>query len=227
MKDHDSDNDFLDDLYLHSAKEAPPAALDQAILKQAHNKVHQGKFFPRYQWQQIFSVAAVLVLSVFIVLDSADQGLAIDDFSLTEEQAPRMEEQYLKTEKSKVTTMMDSAARESTAESDELSMSGLKKQHTSEINASQSEKNALEVETKQVSRNLSAPSSIKEITSDETLSAHASADESLIATPEKMIAEIEKLIAEGKLIEANQRYKEFSAEYPSYLIAIEIVEALK
>jgi hypothetical protein len=62
---------------------------------------------------------------------------------------------------SKVKMMMDSTALESTAESDELRMSGLKKEKTSEINAFQNEEKALDVETKQVSRNLYARPTLK------------------------------------------------------------------
>jgi hypothetical protein len=45
MKDDDTDNNFLDDLYSHSAKKIPPAVLDQTILKHALDHVHKDNFF--------------------------------------------------------------------------------------------------------------------------------------------------------------------------------------
>lgn len=81
MKDHD----FLDDLYSNSAKEVPPESLDQAILKQARDHVHNGRFLMRRQWQQFLSLAAVMVLSVYVVLDVGDQSMDVDGLSLSEE----------------------------------------------------------------------------------------------------------------------------------------------
>jgi hypothetical protein len=214
MKDHDTDNNFLDDLYSHSAKETPPAALDQAILKQAHDNVLKRKILPRRQWQPIFSVAAVLVLSVYIVLDTGEQNLGIDDFSLSEEairftapafnevQAPRIEERLLKAEKAKIEVkkMMNSDVYESSEEQSE-------------------------------SQHESAPLSVKEVSIDhgvsaQTLSTPASADESSIIRAEKMIAEIERLIAEGKLADARKIYKELSDAYPKYSVPSKIIKAL-
>jgi hypothetical protein len=217
MKGHDTDNNFLDDLYSHSAKETPPEALDQVILKQAHDNVLKPKILPRRQWQPIFSVAAVLVLSVYIVLDTGEQNLGIDDFSLSEEairftapafnevQAPRIEERRLKTEKAKVEAkvkkMMNSDVYESSEEQPE-------------------------------SKHESAPLSVKEISIDQEVSAQSlstsvSADESSIIHVEKMIAEIERLIAEGKLANARGIYKELSNTYPEYSVPSKIINALK
>jgi hypothetical protein len=125
MKDHDTDNDFLDDLYSHSAKEIPPAVLDKAILKQAFDHVHKDNFFQRLQLQRVFSVAAVLVLSVYIVFDMGEQSMGVDDFLRTEEgirfaspafdeeSALPIEGQRLKVEKVKINKMMDSSVYES------------------------------------------------------------------------------------------------------------------
>jgi mRNA-degrading endonuclease HigB of HigAB toxin-antitoxin module len=85
MKDDDTDNNFLDDLYSHSAKEIPQAVLDQTILKHAFDHVHKDNFFQRLQLQRVFSVAAVLVLSVYIVFDVGEQRIDVENFVLIEE----------------------------------------------------------------------------------------------------------------------------------------------
>ena len=206
MKDHDTDNDFIDDLYSHSAKEIPPAVLDQAILKQAHDHVHKDHFFKRLQLQRVFSVAAGLVLSVYIVFDAGEQSMGVEDFSLTEESirfefpafdeesTGPIKEQGLKVEKIKVKKMMDSSAYESTAAPDFLRESGLRKEKSMAINSFQSE----QVE-----------------------------DEGVIVSAETMIEEIEKLITADKLVDAKKTYQKLSDQYPAYRVPSRIIEALK
>lgn len=231
MKDHDTDNDFLDDLYSHSAKEIPPAVLDQAILKHAHDHVHKNNFFQRLQLQRAFSVAAVLVLSVYIVFDVGEQSIGGEDFLLTEESirfespafddesASPIKEQRLKAEKSKVKKMMSSSVYESTAAPDDLRESGLRKEQSIEINSFQSEEveEKLEIDAKYASRELSA----------QALSIQESDDEDAVASAEKMIEEIEILIAADKLADAKKIYKELSDRYPAFPVFSRIIEVLK
>lgn len=205
MKDHDTDNDFLDDLYLHSAKDVPPTALDQAILKQAHTKAHKGHFLQRLHWQQFFSVAAVMMLSVYLVLDVGDQSMDIEGLSIPRERS-RFDNPALNDEQtvSKVNKMMAPAVDESTAVSEVAA--GFGKAKTAEMNSYQG----------------------TEIIESEDVEAQTSAEgERLMATPEDMIAEIERLIAEGKLAEAKQVYNELSGAYPNDPLPIEILDALK
>jgi hypothetical protein len=206
MNDDDTDNDFIDDLYAHSAKEIPPALLDQAILKHALDHVHKDNFFQRLQLQRVFSVAAVLVLSVYIVFDVGEQRLGIEGFLRTEEkirfESPAFyeestgptEEQRLKVEKSKVKKTMDAPAYESTAAPDDLRKSGLKKEQSIAIYSFQSEQ-------------------VK--------------DKGVIVSVETMIEEIEKLIAADKLEDAKKAYQELSAHYPEYRVPSRIIKALK
>jgi hypothetical protein len=206
MKDDDTDNNFLDDLYSHSAKEIPPAVLDQTILKHALDHVHKDNFFQRLQLQRVFSVSAVLVLSVYIVFDVGEQRIDVENFVLIEEkirfESPAFDEestgpikeQGLKVEKSKVKKMMDSSAYESTAAPDFLRKSGLRKEKSIAINSFQSEK----VE-----------------------------DKGVIVSAETMIEEIEKLIAADKLVDAKKTYQELSDQYPAYRVPSRIIKALK
>lgn len=85
------DNDFLDDLYTDSAKDVPPESLDQAILKQARDNVQKDSFLMRRQWQQFLSLAAVMVLSVYVVLDVGDESMDVDGLSLSEEASEYIE----------------------------------------------------------------------------------------------------------------------------------------
>ncbi|MBL4880149.1 MAG: hypothetical protein JKX82_02375 [Oleispira sp.] len=200
MKDHDTDNDFLDDLYSNSAKEVPPIELDQAILKQAHDNVHKRSFVWRSQWQQLFSVAAVMVLSVYFVFDVGDQSLNLeiyesnsssDDLSISGKEA-------LLIPKNLSSDIFSNAIKEQPVEINSYKLE---------------EKIETKREIKSVRRALSAP------VSDDA--------ESLMATADEMVEEIEKLIVEGKLVEANKIYEELSDTYPKYQVPIRIVEALK
>jgi hypothetical protein len=127
MNNHDSGNDFLDDLYAKSAKELPPTALDQAIIKEAYAKVHKRDFVSRLQWQRFLSVAAVMVLSVYIFFDVGEYSMDAESFAPSEERiesgapvyddahAPRIEEPRVKAEKSKAKKVIDPAVYESPA----------------------------------------------------------------------------------------------------------------
>ena len=66
MNKHDNDNKFLDELYSQSAKEVPPVELDQAIRKLAHAKVPKNDIVSLLKWERVLSVAAVMVLSIYI-----------------------------------------------------------------------------------------------------------------------------------------------------------------
>lgn len=231
MKNHDTDNDFLDDLYAHSAKEAPPVALDEVILKQARDNMHKRNFVSRSQWQQLFSVAAVIVLSVYFVFDMGDQSLDMSDFSHAEERtrfsdpvfetehAPRMKEPRLKVEKSKAKEDMGSTVYESNSISDDSSISGsqsvrIPKSSSSEAFSYSTKGKSIEIETKEISIDKALPVTVNDDA------------ESLMATADEMVEEIEKLMAEGKLVAAKEIYNELSDTYPKYPVPIRIVEAL-
>ena len=231
MKDHDTDNDFLDDLYSNSAKEVPPIELDQTILKQAHDNVHKRSFVWRSQWQQLFSVAAVMVLSVYFVFDVGDQSLNVEDFSHAEEPALLMKEQRLKAESSKAKKVMNTAIYESNSSSDDLNISGkeaflIPKNSSSEVFSNEIKEQPVEINSYKFEEKREIKREIKSVR--RALSAPVSDDaESLVATADEMLEEMERLITEGKLVEAKEIYEELSDTYPKYQVPIRIVEALK
>jgi len=230
MKNHETGNDFLDELYAHNAKETPPIELDQAILKQAHDNLHQRNFVSRSQWQQLFSVAAVMVLSVYFIFDignnrfdTGSHSLEMEEFSYAEE---RIKVQSQKTEIHKLKKAVAPAAYESATAPDDISISESEsvlmlrssnpeflsdsiKEPTNEIKSHQYEE---KIESKNIRRKLSTPMN----------------DEGVRMTNAKaMLATIERLIAEGKLSEAKKIYKDLSTTYPKYQVPTRIVEALK
>ena len=73
MSQHDSEQDFLAKLYAQSAQEQPPAELDKRILQQAKAQHTHKRFARTLRWQRFVSVAAVMVLCVYIFFDMRHQ----------------------------------------------------------------------------------------------------------------------------------------------------------
>jgi len=199
------DNDFLDDLYSNSAKDVPPESLDQAILKHARDNVQKGNFLMRRQWQQFLSLAAVMVLSVYVVLDVGDESMDVEGLSLSEEPSPSGNEMRAKAESFKI----KEAKRIVRDELMPLSVQENVPQHA-----------------QQNSRDLAIE--LKEITvqgSEEVDGTHAG--NSLKVSPEKMMEEVERLIHEGELAKAKILFQQISETYPEFPVSIRIIEALK
>jgi len=69
MTNKDFQDNFLDKLYAQSANEKPPADLDKIILEEAKAKHKPPHFLVSMKLQRVLSVAAVMVLSVYIFFD--------------------------------------------------------------------------------------------------------------------------------------------------------------
>jgi len=75
MNKHDSEDELLDQLYSKSAKEQPPSRLDKKILAEAKARYQPGTLAASFKWQRILSVAAVMVLSIYVFFDVNDNRM--------------------------------------------------------------------------------------------------------------------------------------------------------
>ena len=80
MINNNSDDEFLDKLYKQSAIEKPPTDLDQQILELAKANHQRTRFAKTMNLQRVLSVAAVMVLSVYIFFEvGGDRPMRIDE----------------------------------------------------------------------------------------------------------------------------------------------------
>jgi hypothetical protein len=193
------DNDFLDDLYSNSAKDVPPESLDQAILKHARDNVQKGNFLMRRQWQQFLSLAAVMVLSVYVVLDVGDQSRDVDGLSLSEE----------------------------ASEFIEPSPSGNELRAKAESFKGKEAKRMARDELMPLSVQQFSSDQVTSVQANEQAEVGAKAEKILMARPEEMLKEIEGLINEGNLVNAKIILQQLSDTYPEYPVPTRIVDALK
>ena len=80
MNNHDSEDDFLNKLYQQSALEKPPVELDERILELSKAKLQHKRFAMTMNLQRTLSVAAVMVLSVYIFFEvGGDHSSMLDE----------------------------------------------------------------------------------------------------------------------------------------------------
>lgn len=97
MSKHDSEDDFLDTVYQQTAQEKPPLDLDKKILALAKAKHQRKRFAIAMSLQRALSVAAVMILSVYIFFDvSRDHSSILDEGHIYPQQkalksAPQLE----------------------------------------------------------------------------------------------------------------------------------------
>ena len=216
------DDDFLDDLYSNSAKDVPPESLDQAILKHARDNVQKGNFLMRRQWQQFLSLAAVMVLSVYVVLDVGDQSRDVEGLSLSEEASEFIEPAF------------DEKPVASKELNKEPSPSGSEMRAKAESFKRKEAKRMIHDEMMPLNINKSISRSIDESSSEQGLASPAYEEpnavrgaESSMLSLKEMLEKLERLIAEDKQVEAKQVYDELIDLYPNEPLPISIIEAFK
>ena len=92
MNKHDSEDELLDQLYSKSAKEQPPSHLDKKILAEAKARYQPGTLAASFKWQRILSVAAVMVLSIYVFFDVNDNRMPNINSELYYQQGSQHEE---------------------------------------------------------------------------------------------------------------------------------------
>ena len=238
MNNHEPDNQILDELYVQTAKELPPLSLDQKILQQAKEASPKRELGALLQWQRYLSVAAVMVLSIYIFFDVGENSMESEIFSAPsenieadmreEEHATRMKDQSQKAAKSKAKKLKIPEASLSIKEAEasaELSQFGdaLDEQGLS-VN---SEKRQALKQDKPINKTVK-PLVIKQGSANQAIISKQSAELGRLMTePEKMLKQIKHLIALDQLVEAKAVYQTLAESYPEYPVPIEVIEVLK
>lgn len=246
MKNRETEDGFLDELYAQTSNEVPPEFLDQAIIKQAHAKVSKRDVASHIHWQRYLSVAAVMILSIYIFLDvgefSRDSELyspsenragsaapVEDGMMKSDHQAQRLKEMVSKSKKmfspALVEVASDSEALSArsfgqntdSATSDSLNLLEEPVIEMSNIDHVEPEKGSEKADFAKP-RNIPAKSLSQ-------LSIEGYEAQSL--APEIMISKIEELIAEGDLTGAKVYYKSLTELHPDYSVPKEIIKTLK
>lgn len=222
MTPRDSDQDFLDKLYAQSAKEQPPADLDKRILEQAKARHQHKGFASTLHWQRWVSVAAVMVLSMYIFFDVRhDRPTTIDEAGLPPQKS------LLKPAPSAPT----SEHLERTEEGPSLAPTRQLKQKAAmqavepafenyaadELNESGSER---EIQTES-----QFPAS--QLSSSPNLRSEAAKAEQAQESPQAdaMLEEIARLLSVEKQEEAKRLYEQFNKRFPDYPVPELIREA--
>lgn len=206
MTQHDSDKDFLDKLYAQSAIEQPPAELDKHILDLAKAQHQRRGFADALRWQRILSVAAVMVLSVYIFFDiSQDHPAVMDETALPAQRS------LLKSSPS--APQQEQQENQEAQESKEALPSVLPYTPPKETLKQKAAKQAAEpVLDHYAADEISELSASPAYLSD----AAVAEKEALAPTADTMLKEIEQLLTDQKQEEAQTRYAAFKQLYPEY-----------
>jgi hypothetical protein len=232
MINDNSDDEFLDTLYKQSALEKPPADVDKQILALAKTNHQRNRFAMTMNLQRVLSVAAVMVLSVYIF------------FEVGGDRPTRMDEEFLYPDKSIL------RSSPSATQPENVDMSGkdqaIKQFKNKEAKKSaeramvEYENNAIgELAAEAQEQSESDMSGLSDVVSSEPsveLSATPSsapssapvlmrqklkAEQALEpANAEAMLKEIEQLLASGKLEQAKLVYGQFKLLFPEHPVPV-------
>tara|TARA_R110001592_G_scaffold116214_1_gene317411 strand:+ start:514 stop:1179 length:666 start_codon:yes stop_codon:yes gene_type:complete len=216
MSNHDSEDDFLSKLYKQSAIEKPPVELDKQILELAKANHQRQRFAMSMNLQRVLSVAAVMVLSVYIFFDvSNDRSSMMEEDYLYPPQknlksaqpAPQLERLEMKDEAQMMQEKIKKEAKKSAGKEKMQYMADDISELASEA-PEQQESDTIE---------LSAPQLTQQ---------KFKAERSLETTKaEDMLKEIRELLASGKTKEAKQVYGQFTLLFPEYPVPAFISDA--
>lgn len=214
MKTQHSDDDFLNRLYKQTATEKPPEYLDKTILALAKANHPPSRFAKMMNLQRVLSVAAVMVLSVYVF------------FEVDKEQPIQMEQDMFFPSQN----MLRSAPSPSSSSSSRNSSSptppySVQETDSFELNEAAPVMEQLKMkQAKKSSKKESAYFMADEIS--ELAAQEASQDDLAVVTANEMLEEITQLLASGKKAEATELYKRFKKVFPQYPVPQGIVEAI-
>lgn len=224
MSKHDSQEEFLNNLYRQSAQETPPEELDERILELAKARHPHKRFAKTLQWQRLLSMAAVMLLSVYIFFDvSHDRPALMEDanmslpgmFSEPSPQAPQVE------------PAPQSKARQLTAPMKEISQ--LKKQEAQQAAEPMQEMDMAEsmsesaADTQPDALRSASPAVARE-SSVSDLENKAEQDQ-LHNEPDHLLQQISEYLKAGRNKEANTLFADFKVRFPDYPVPEAIRDA--
>lgn len=222
MSHLDSDEDFLDKIYAQSAKEQPPAELDKQILELAKNQVLHKPPASFQHWQRLASLAAVMVLSVYLFFD------------VRHERQHLLEEAWHPAHRS----ALEHAPSSPEAASPELSEAESKGAPQKALKQKQATSDAYPaMESSNMDAFTDAMPKVMEQTEHKRslrMQSQPDAAEALFETEqikpsdaaESMLREITLLLAAGKQEDAKTLYLDFKQRFPDYPVADQITQVL-
>jgi len=233
MNNNESEDDLLNQLYLQSANEKPPKDLDQKILQEARAHHHVSHFAGTFKWQRGLSVAAVMVLSIYIFFDVSNDHSSILETEMfipkneTTSPSPAMGEvqnlqRKLAPKKAKLKQqkkMVKEAAKTEGVQYLADDISGIDSDIQESTQSDMAEQRMFSApaipETKSVDLSVEIASSSSESELHEVNAA------------EKIIKQIQLLLANGKLEEAKELYNKFKQLFPNYPVPILIEKSFQ
>jgi|GEM_PF-6722220 len=253
MINKDSEDEFLDKLYARSANEKPPADLDKKILEEAKNNRHFNLFSMTIKFQRILSVAAVMVLSVYIFFDvGGNRSTGIDEALLYPQKSKlRSSPAVPHAESIRINDAVDDIS-ESNANDQNLWKSDIAspKSLSSPIPPFQKSDTDVEyglnkpsvrniaegIETKNESND--ALSTDKETTLKDVVKSinqkqvakrrmASSSEPEMLTQAEDMLNEIERLLANEEPEEANKLYRKLKLLFPAYPIPNFVADSIE
>ena len=235
----ENNHDFLRDLYAQTQKhEAPPVDLDQKILALAREQAPSNNKTALRQWQQALSVAAVMVLSVYIFFDVGEQSMNTERFmpQLDDSQleATPFNQNSLPTKQKPIQALKNTKEKKVLSETSENTSEDLldsRQKASSELikkQAVQSKRHQREASSKMINH-FAAPSAKQEVVESvaDTFSLESKDDALSEFDPEVLLQEIKQLIADDKLLEAKRLYQQLSAMHPNYPVPRELIKVLQ
>lgn len=215
MKTHDSGDDFLKKLYRQAANEKPPISIDQQILNLAKTNHQQSHFAKVMSLQGIFSVAAVMVFSIYIV------------FEIDKNHTENMHQDLFHLPQSMLMPSTSSPSSVHTEQQPEVLDSFEQESHIEQRILKQTKKLAEKINVDSLASDvseLSAKEASARITVTQDVTEYKLEDQNSRA--KVMLKEIEELLAAGRGKHAANEYKKFKALFPKYKVPKHILEAM-
>ena len=220
MNNEPSKGDFIDELYAQTKDEQPPLELDEQIRARALEHIEASRPSSLFQWQRVLSVAAVMVLSIFLFFDVNDfrrheaSEALMDDHNLVVPsmrgvQKPSSANKSLELDPARPSVLMaEQGLSESDAAPRERSRAKQEADITSELVAS---------EPRAVT---SKKSSLKSQAIAEALSGN-------VPSAESTLADIERHLAKGEIDSARDLYQALKERFPGFEVPDSVVENLR
>lgn len=218
MNNHDSEKDFLNELYQQSALEKPPAQLDKKILELAKANHERNRFAMTMNLQRVLSVAAVMVLSVYIF------------FEVGGDHSSMLDENFIYPQQKQIESSQPVQQLKRLEVNDEVqAMQGMMKKEAKRSAA----KEKMNYMSDQISELASeAPPSLEsdmtELSSPQLIQQKSKTDRTLATSKaEDMLQEIRMLLASGKVQEATILYGQLKRLFPEYPVPKVISDAIE
>lgn len=220
MNNEPSKGDFIDELYAQTKDEQPPLELDEQIRARALEHIEASRPSSLFQWQRVLSVAAVMVLSVFLFFD-------VNDFRRHEASEALMDDHNL------VVPSMRGVQKPSSAnKSPELDPARpsvlMAEQGLSESDAAPRERSRAKQEADITSSLVaSEPRAVTSKKSSLKSQAIAEALSGNVPSAESTLADIERHLAKGEIDSARDIYQALKERFPGFEVPDSVVENLR